>query len=224
MSVGVKGYEVYVCKNGSEVVYIGEGRFGRHKHCNSGTSHVYELNKLHFDGVVLEVDVVKVFETKVEAESLEKMLINKHQPIYNSKGKVGYIPISLLGSEIGVKVAALRKSLENDLKLNRFSQDKVVEVVGILDEFLNYVGRDNVLRGSYKLRGKGYYSKLGLLGVNKLMRHIASVDYVAKWAELFFKNIYIHTKVNLADQLYTKTPKILQYWEDFIVKQNLRPT
>ena len=62
MSVSIKGYEVYVCKNGSEVVYIGEGRFGRHKHCNSGTSHVYELNKLHFDGVVLEVDVVKVID------------------------------------------------------------------------------------------------------------------------------------------------------------------
>ena len=108
MTASVKGYEVYVCKKGSEIVYIGEGKFGRHKHCKSGTSHVYELNKLHFEGVELEVKVVKAFETKKEAEHFEKLLIDEHQPIYNSKGKVGYVPIGVVGSEVGIIITALK--------------------------------------------------------------------------------------------------------------------
>lgn len=221
MTVGVKGYEVYVCKKDGEIVYIGEGKFGRHKHCNSGTSHVYELNKLHFEGVELEVKVVKVFETKQDAEHFEKLLIDEHQPIYNSKGKVGYVPIAVVGSEVGVRIAALKKSLEYDLRTNRFTRSKVEEVMGILEEFLNYVGRENVLRGSYKLRGKGYYSKLGLLKLNKLMRYIASIDSVSKWSELFFKNVYVHTKVNLAEQLYTKTDEVGKRWQNFILENKL---
>ena len=41
-------YEVYICKVDGEIVYIGSGKHGRHKHCTSGCSHVYELNKMHF--------------------------------------------------------------------------------------------------------------------------------------------------------------------------------
>ncbi len=51
-------YEVYVCKHNDVVLYVGQGKSGRHKHCNSGTSHVYELNKLHFSGVNLNVEIV----------------------------------------------------------------------------------------------------------------------------------------------------------------------
>lgn len=43
-------YEVYVCKLNDEVLYVGQGKLGRHNHCKSGCSHVYELNKLHFLG------------------------------------------------------------------------------------------------------------------------------------------------------------------------------
>ena len=37
-------YEVYACKYNGEYVYIGSGKHGRHRHCTSGRSHVYELN------------------------------------------------------------------------------------------------------------------------------------------------------------------------------------
>lgn len=50
-------YEVYVCKLGANIIYVGSGAVGRHKHCNSGRSHVYELNKLHFEGEVFKVDI-----------------------------------------------------------------------------------------------------------------------------------------------------------------------
>ena len=49
-------YEVYMCKLNDEVLYVGQGASGRHKHCNSGSSHVYELNKLHFQGKTFDVD------------------------------------------------------------------------------------------------------------------------------------------------------------------------
>jgi len=40
--------EVYLCYLEDEIVYVGSGKLNRHKHCNSGISHVYELNRLHF--------------------------------------------------------------------------------------------------------------------------------------------------------------------------------
>lgn len=58
-----KVYELYHCKYQGEVVYIGQGARGRHRHCNSGTSHVYELNEIYFtEGKdVLDVTVVQEF-------------------------------------------------------------------------------------------------------------------------------------------------------------------
>lgn len=43
-----KVYELYHCKYQGEVVYIGQGSRGRHRHCNSGISHVFELNEIYF--------------------------------------------------------------------------------------------------------------------------------------------------------------------------------
>ena len=40
-------YEVYVCRYDGEIVYIGQGLKGRHKHCSSGISHVYGLTRLY---------------------------------------------------------------------------------------------------------------------------------------------------------------------------------
>ena len=44
-----KHFEVYLCKLDGKILYIGSGVQGRHKHCNSGCSHVYSLNKLYRD-------------------------------------------------------------------------------------------------------------------------------------------------------------------------------
>lgn len=61
----VETFEVYFCYYKDVVVYIGKGRLGRHKHCNSGASHVYKMNELHFkEGKdVLKTEVVKYFKT-----------------------------------------------------------------------------------------------------------------------------------------------------------------
>ena len=86
-------YEVYVCKLYGEILYIGQGKSGRHKHCNSGLSHVYELNRLHFSGVSFDVEVVYVDSDMSKVLDKEKKLIAEMKPklnvVYNKKVEVG---------------------------------------------------------------------------------------------------------------------------------------
>jgi len=81
-------YLVYKVLIGSNVVYVGEGRCGREKHAISGCSHVYELNKLHFEGVEVAVEIDSWHTTKSKAVKREAVLIGRLQPVYNKKGKV----------------------------------------------------------------------------------------------------------------------------------------
>ena len=80
-------YEVYVCKLGNEVLYVGQGLCGRHEHCTSGVSHVYGLNRLHFTGAVVDVSVVHSGLDKETALQEETALIQELKPTLN---KVGY--------------------------------------------------------------------------------------------------------------------------------------
>ena len=42
--------EVYIAYGeNNEVLYVGQGNTGRHKHCLSGTSHNRDLNKYYFN-------------------------------------------------------------------------------------------------------------------------------------------------------------------------------
>lgn len=79
-------YEVYVVSvDDGDVLYIGQGKLGRHQHCDSGLSHVYGLNRLHFGKVKLKVEVVETFKTKAESEKREFELIKKFNPKFNLK-------------------------------------------------------------------------------------------------------------------------------------------
>ena len=79
-------YEVYVVSTEDEdILYVGQGKLGRHGHCNSGVSHVYGLNRLHFGKVKLKVDVIETFKTKEESEKREFELIKGLNPKFNLK-------------------------------------------------------------------------------------------------------------------------------------------
>lgn len=80
-------YLVYKVIVDNNIVYVGEGRVGREKHAISGCSHVYELNKLHFEGVEVSVEIDSWHTTKSKAVKREAVLIGKLQPVYNKKGK-----------------------------------------------------------------------------------------------------------------------------------------
>lgn len=86
-------YEVYVCKLDEEILYVGQGKSGRNKHCKSGVSHVYELNSLHFQNVEVEVDVVFTSYRKSEVEKMELKLISELQPKFNKVGNSKINPI-----------------------------------------------------------------------------------------------------------------------------------
>ena len=68
-----------------EVAYIGQGAKGRHTHCNSGCSHVYSLNEIHFkEGAdALETRVILFGRDKEEMVRLEKEHILALKPKFN---------------------------------------------------------------------------------------------------------------------------------------------
>lgn len=75
---------VYAAKYDNEIVYIGSGVNGRERHCISGCSHVYALNKLHFAKEQVEVVVLGRFNTKEESLTVETSLIIEHKPRFNT--------------------------------------------------------------------------------------------------------------------------------------------
>lgn len=82
---------VYMAVVEGEPVYIGSGKGDRHKHVNSGVSHNYGLNQLHFSGVRMEVLAFKENLTKTESEKLEKELIAYYNPAKNTTNKQMYM-------------------------------------------------------------------------------------------------------------------------------------
>lgn len=70
----------------SELLYVGKGTGRRYKHCNSGISSSYLLNKYYFnlkDGEEITVKILKNFENSEKALDYEKNLILELKPPYN---------------------------------------------------------------------------------------------------------------------------------------------
>lgn len=78
-----KNHEVYLAILGEDKLYIGSGRIGRHKHCTSGISHCYELNRLHFEGANVCVKILASNLSKEDSYELEKKLVLEYKPLYN---------------------------------------------------------------------------------------------------------------------------------------------
>ena len=77
-------YVVYIAHDGDTVVYVGQGVGHRYKHVNSGCSHVYELNKDHFNKIEYHIEVLLVND-KEFAEELEEIFIAMFTPKYNKR-------------------------------------------------------------------------------------------------------------------------------------------
>lgn len=74
------GYYVYLARHLGNVVYIGKGLGYRYMHCTNGRSSCYLLNKLHFSGEVVEVEIHTEGLEASAASDLEKQLIAQHRP------------------------------------------------------------------------------------------------------------------------------------------------
>ena len=80
----MNNYIVYQAKYNNRIIYIGSGLPERWKHCTSGTSHNYILNKYHFEHKVLNVEVLHSNLTKKESLNIELDLIRTYNPEANN--------------------------------------------------------------------------------------------------------------------------------------------
>jgi len=79
-------YIIYYATYNNNIIYIGSGLQNRYKHCISGTSHIYDLNRLHFlEPDSVQVHILKGFTSQEEALEEEKKLILEFKPVYNSQ-------------------------------------------------------------------------------------------------------------------------------------------
>jgi hypothetical protein len=112
-------YEVYICRYKDEVIYIGSGKIGRHKHTISGTSANYGLNKMHFENSVLDIEI-KVFKDKKASLDYEKdqiyILRPKLNVIYNYKN---YKRNELASEAVALKAKVLKSLMNLNLRNDR---------------------------------------------------------------------------------------------------------
>ena len=82
--------EVYIAYGGNnEVLYVGQGNIGRHKHCLSGTSHNKDLNRYYFNNgedSSMTVEVVHSCLSDSEAKAKEYEYIKTLKPLFNVVG------------------------------------------------------------------------------------------------------------------------------------------
>lgn len=136
--VKTKSYEVYVVKSkNGEVLYVGEGLSGRHKHVSSGVSHVYDLNKFYFSGRKLIVRVVWQGNTKQGAISHEKLLIDTLKPKFNKQS------ITQAGS---IDYVSTRKKLVDSV-LETCPKELVSKDYFLLGDMLKYFGVGKMVEG-----------------------------------------------------------------------------
>lgn len=165
-----KIYEVYICRLDSDILYIGQGLKGRHKHCNSGCSHVYELNSLHFKHGTdaLDVCVIKEFNDRNLALKLEKELIIKFVPSLNKVMMPNNKTISSMSK--GKEVRAVMDSYID--KYEGLSEKTLNKYKKLLNEFIGYYGYASVLNKEIPLYSKQHYRDLKLNVLNNFATHI----------------------------------------------------
>ena len=160
-----KIYEVYLCKHEGVVVYVGQGYYKRHKHCNSGTSHVYELNQLHFQGVVFDVEV-SIAPDKETALAKEKELIKAYLPKYNKDFMQN--DKQLKGQERALFKSTWLSHI-NSVETTSARKERMCVVV---DEFMKYHTHDMLKQEGLLLRGHGSYARANLHKISSVVKNL----------------------------------------------------
>ena len=157
-----KIYELYQCEYKGEIVYIGQGKKGRHKHCNSGCSHVYELNKIYFlEGKgAIEVSILKTFTCKKEVERVEKEFIRCYNPRYNSvHTRANLEKFELMHTSKQVKKAL--KLYRDSCQVKRLKDDFIKDYEDLCNRFFLFYGADAILNNSIKLYSRDSFKEFG---------------------------------------------------------------
>lgn len=164
-----KVFEVYQCKYKGEVVYVGQGGKGRHKHCNSGCSHVFKLNEIYFleGSDALDVRVLHYSNNKEAVLVAEKEYIKKHQPIFNS-----VFTRTFSRNEDANRGKATKKKFYSDYYLDMIVKNGDKEKYRkLVEEFYNYFGYKNILNKDIELYGYNHYKGLRRDSIALLSRY-----------------------------------------------------
>lgn len=165
-------YVVYFGFVDNELVYIGRGKEGRECHLNTGISHVYEANKLHFDGG--SVDITKVYVKDYdESVNIERVLTKAFNPSWNKQHTGNDKFVYRKEGNVEVVNTAIIKRLE-------YFCNKVLEAGNFVDALTQEVSKTKqqnetlLLNNHYKIpakdkgiSSKNYYAILKGAGFNK---------------------------------------------------------
>ena len=220
-----KVYELYHCKYQGEVVYIGQGARGRHRHCNSGCSHVYELNEIYFtEGKgVLEVSIVQEFFDKEFAEKQEVVHIQKYRPKLNKVHNDSSKRQVKVQESITLKRVLLSKYKEiSSKKLTASDEDKYINLV---NEFYNYFGFKAITDKSFILFSANHYATANLYYLKNLSCTVRTQGIVSRDKDnpyiLFIQVLYICCGIDLVDQLDKKPNRLERSYclDEFIIEE-----
>lgn len=169
MSEGL--YEVYVCKHNDEIVYIGSGKHGRHKHCVSGVSQNYGLNKLHFsDPNNVKVEILMYVNTKAESFEVEKSLIKLHKPIYND---VFVTNTRNDSSSIASTKRKQFKELMDSYNIKGLNRHKLIK---LYDDFFELYSINDIIQNRIKILPYQSCINANWYSVAQLSKYLRNVD------------------------------------------------
>lgn len=204
-------FELYCCYDKGKLLYVGSGALYRHKHCNSGTSHVYELNKLHFQGVIFDVKV-KYFETREDALEEEQKLIREHLPELN---KV-YTTRNCGKSKWVQTYSKLRKSFTEN---NKFDKKSTMyrKMAELFEAFLMLHPIPLIDSEGVLLRGRSYYKNRGYTKFESLVKNNRSSNTTTNKV---FTNFFSILRISL-ESVLEKSIEFAWYYERASFKENL---
>lgn len=198
-----KVYELYHCKYKGEVVYVGQGSKGRHKHCISGCSHVYKLNEIYFlEGVdKLSVEIIHYSNNKEAVLIAEKAYIKKHQPIFNS-----VFNKSFSRNDDANEGKRVKSRFYNEEYIRRINKDSdKVKYEKLVEEFYNHFGHSDIVNNEVMLYGYVHYKNIDKNSIALLSRYIRRYGGLVKPKEnpyTVFESVLKDTfNVNLKDCL-----------------------
>ena len=181
-----KMYELYYCMHNGEVVYIGQGAKGRHAHCNSGCSHVYSLNEIHFkEGVdALETKVIMFGRDKEEMVRLEKEHILALKPKFNSQ----YLKRRVEDPQAVIESMNMKKALLEYPRTHggkKGTEPYVQKYEKLCNEFFEFHSTQNIIDKDIVLYKRSSYHKYGAKYLANLLKNIKYRDKLSGYCIMF---------------------------------------
>lgn len=162
-----KIYELYTCSYEGKIVYVGEGIRGRHKHCNSGCSHVFGLNKIYFtEGVEsLSVKVLSEFKSKIQAQKKEKELIRKYEPMFNKNHSK-----SCNRQQNMAESKAFKQEMTSHKGKIGGTKNSYIKYEALCKELFEYFGYNALKSGDIGILNSAHYLNIGKPLISSLSR------------------------------------------------------